>query len=299
MRVAAAALGAGLCAAVAGSRSGGNYTVNDSIDGGGQRVSAAGYAVDGSLGGIGGIETDLVAATAVKAGYPGQLADLAGVAVTSTPVSVNEGGTCQLGAVAVMDDATLTPVASNEPLWLSVSPAVSGIGGSGVLTAAAVYTDTLARVDGAYMGMTGTTWVLVLDSNPDNYGLYANDGIPDAWQVQYFGLENPGAKPGVDADGTGQTNFFKYIAGLDPTNRASVFTLRIAPVAGYSNREDLVFSPRWPDRTYAVEFRSNVQSGAYALLPSASTNDSGIQRTITDLGANDRARYYRVRIGYP
>jgi hypothetical protein len=41
-------------------------------------------------------------------------------------------------------------------------------------------------------------------------------------QVQYFGvgttgMGNPLGVPGADADGTGQTNLFKYTAGLNPT----------------------------------------------------------------------------------
>ena len=67
----------------------------------------------------------------------------------------------------------------------------------------------------------------MIDSNPDNHGSYAGDGIPDSWQAQYFELNNPNAAPNKDVDGTGQNNLFKYVAGLDPTNPTSVFRLKI------------------------------------------------------------------------
>jgi hypothetical protein len=63
------------------------------------------------------------------------------------------------------------------------------------------------------------------------------DGIPDSWRAQYFGgsgaATNELSCVTCDADGTGQNNLLKYLAGLDPTNSASV--LRIISVAKQSN----------------------------------------------------------------
>ena len=76
-----------------------------------------------------------------------------------------------------------------------------------------------------YAGNTGTLALSVLNVNTDDLPGYLGDGIDDAWQVQYFGLNNPQAAPTVDADGTGQTNFFKHIAGLNPLDPNSRFSL--------------------------------------------------------------------------
>src|SRR5260221_394044 len=81
---------------------------------------------------------------------------------------------------------------------------------------------TTGTVSGYYHGANNSTTMLVLDTNPDNYGLYANDGVADSWQIRYFGLSNPSGEANADADGTGQNNLVKYLAGLDPTNPASV-----------------------------------------------------------------------------
>ncbi len=59
---------------------------------------------------------------------------------------------------------------------------------------------------------------------PDSVG----DGISDSWRAYWFGSGNATTSnnqdcASCDADGTGQDNLFKYAAGLNPTNPASVF----------------------------------------------------------------------------
>jgi PKD repeat protein len=63
------------------------------------------------------------------------------------------------------------------------------------------------------------------------------DGIPDWWRAQYFGgggnTTNDLSCATCDADGTGQDNLFKFLAGLDPTNPSSIFG--ITAIARESN----------------------------------------------------------------
>jgi hypothetical protein len=45
-----------------------------------------------------------------------------------------------------------------------------------------------------------------------------NDGLPDSWQIQYFGsATNPSAAPNANPSGDGVPNWLKYSLGLDPT----------------------------------------------------------------------------------
>jgi hypothetical protein len=45
-----------------------------------------------------------------------------------------------------------------------------------------------------------------------------NDGLPDAWQIQYFASANsPNAAPNANPAGDGVPNWMKYLLGLDPT----------------------------------------------------------------------------------
>ena len=63
-------------------------------------------------------------------------------------------------------------------------------------------------------------------------------------------MDNPQAAPGFDADGTGRTNLFKYVAGLNPLDPTSRFALRIEDVAGQPNQRKLIFSPIVAGRTF-------------------------------------------------
>jgi hypothetical protein len=115
----------------------------------------------------------------------------------------------------------------------------------------------------------------------------------EQWKYNYFGDIN--APDSGDPDGDGQTNLFEFTAGLDPTNAASRFNFRIERTAGQNN---LIFSPRFNDRTYTVTTRSNLNSGSWAPLTGATTSDNGTERTVTD--PNPAApKFYRVEITKP
>jgi PKD repeat protein len=122
-----------------------------------------------------------------------------------------------------------------------------------------------------------------------------------AWQLQYFGCTNCAqAQPTFDADGTGQNNAFKFVAGLNPTNPASVFVFTIAAATNQSGAQSLVFSPAVSGRIYAPQFNTNLASGTWLPLTNFSgpvTN--GSQVTITDTNSTLSAKYYRINISYP
>ena len=59
---------------------------------------------------------------------------------------------------------------------------------------------------------------LLKASMADLSGDANNDGLPDAWQIQYFGsATNPSAAPNANPSGDGIPNWLKYSLGLDPT----------------------------------------------------------------------------------
>ena len=128
---------------------------------------------------------------------------------------------------------------------------------------------------------------------------YAGDGIDDAWQNQYFGLNNPNAAPNVDFDGTGQTNLFKYIAGLNRLDPNSRFTLSIAPVPGQPTQKILLFTPLATGRTYTVKFKTDVTAATWTTLPGVTFTDNGLERTVTDPTATEARKFYQVEISKP
>lgn len=286
--------------AQASSRSSASYSVPaDTIEAGGRRVTSAAYTMDGSVGGIGGTGTAAGPATIAKHSYIGQLYDTTNVILSANPATVNEGTTRQLAATAILDDGTSLTPAPTAVAWSVVNGPITSINSSGLATAGVVYENTPATVGGAYFGRSGTLALTVLNVSLDNFGLYAGDGLDDAWQVQYFGVNNPLALAGQDPDGDGQTNRYEYIVGTIPTDPNSLFRLRIETVPGQPTRKNLIFSPRFPSRTYTPEFRLNVEAGPFALIPMTSTADAGIERTVTDLQAIDPRRTYRIRVTFP
>ena len=280
------------------SRAAGGASVNSTFDAGGKRTTSANYTMNGSVGGIGGIS--VAAGDTAKHGYIGQLAEVVSVSVTSTPNTVNEGATGQLSATAILDDSSVSVLVGSDIAWASAIYPLASIDGNGLATASTVYATTNATFNGFYLGASGTGLVAIIDSDPDNYGSYAGDGLPDSWQAQYFGLNNPNAAPTADVDGTGQNNLFKYVGGLDPTNPASIFVLKIASVTDQPNQKNLIFNPIASGRTYTVQFRTNLVRTVYTNLTGFSGPQTNVSEvTVTDLNATMPSKFYRLDINLP
>lgn len=277
---------------------GASVITTSTIDGGGQRSTSANYAMDGSVGGIAGISTVASPPETAKHGYIAQLTEVASLTATGTPAFVNETATSQLSGTATLDDSSVTALNGGDIGWATAVYPIASINGSGLATASAVYASTNGTFGGSYLGMNGSGQLFVIDSISDNYGSYAGDGLPDWWQAQYFGLNNPKAAPNKDADGTGQNNLFKYTAGLDPTNPASIFVLKIANVS--PTQKNLLFNPLATGRTYTTQFTTNLVGTAYATLPGiGGPTTNGNQVTVTDLNAVEKQKFYRISITYP
>jgi len=120
-----------------------------------------------------------------------------------------------------------------------------------------------------------------------------------AWIASY-GVTGPKSLPTADADGSGQNNLFKYVAGLDPTNPASIFLLKIANVTGQPSQKNLIFNPEVSGRTYTPQFRTNLASGAWATLTGIGGPTTNVnQVTLTDLNATQSIKFYRIDISLP
>jgi hypothetical protein len=287
-------------AAFGASRSSANYNVAaDTIDAGGRRATSAGYSNDGSVGGIGGISSGGAPQRLAKHGYIGQLYEVAGLTLFANPSTVNEGATRQLAGSALADDATTLSLNPSQISWSVISGPITSVSPGGLATAAIVYQNTAATVGGSFQGHASTVGLTVVNVGIDDYGAYAGDGLDDAWQVLYFGENNPGAQPGMDPDGDGQDNRHEYFSNTIPTDSLSKFNLSIAYVLGQPNRKDIIFSPRYPSRVYDVEFRTDLLGPAWSPLVGTTTSDAGTTRTVRDLNATGVEKFYRVRISFP
>jgi beta-glucanase (GH16 family) len=121
------------------------------------------------------------------------------------------------------------------------------------------------------------------------------------WQILYFGsTTNPMAAANMDVDGTGQNNQFKYAAGLNPTNPASVFVLSIATDTNQPASQNLTFDPMAAGRTYTPQFSTDLVNGAWAPLTTyTGPVTNGGQITVTDTNALPPQEFYRIEITAP
>lgn len=246
-------------------------TSSGSFSGGGISTSAS-YSMTASLGCIGGSSTGGTVCN--SGGGPTAQPGTAKALRLTVPVSVNENAAGQLGGTATMDDDTATPLAGSDINWSSPSWPILSITTSGVVSTAVVYTDTVSTVSGQYLGNNDSAGLLVRDSLPDNYGSYAGDGLPDWWQIQYFGMNNSNAGPNTVCSNRINTVRQAYIAGLNPTNSSARF--------GINQRTKNVME--WnavSGRVYNVYWTTNLMNGfqplgANILWPQSSFTNSTV-----------------------
>jgi hypothetical protein len=269
--------------------------VTSSVDGGGGRSSADLYVNDARIGVIGGLAGS--GGTTNRSGFLGQLTEAISLAVTGTPALANETTATQLSGAAAMDDDSVTELTGADIRWsLPIWP-LHSIGASGLALTTNVYQNTTALFSGAYLGIPGSGSLLVLDSMPDNFGAYAGDGLPDVWQIQYFAFDNPNAAPHLDPDWDNQSNLFEYQAKTDPTNGVSRFRMWVEYLAGATNPVQIVFSPRWPDRTYSPFCTTNLVN--WIPFTNYAPSDVGLERRLVDLDVPQPRKFYRIQIAPP
>jgi hypothetical protein len=266
------------------------------VDGGGRRIGdEASLGLDASLsGGASGIAEAQAGWATVKLGYPAQLYDLAGLHVTAAPPAVAECGTARLSVADLFDDGTLGP-AEGIPSWFIVQGPLTSVDAAGRVLASNVYQNTAGTAGAGLGSRTGTVAILVLNADPDNFGLYAGDTVPDDWQVRYFGPENPLGKAGA-TNVTGRNNFYSYTADLDPTDPASV--LRILALSNQPPDRSVFFLSS-SNRLYTLLWTTNLWDGQWTNVPDkADIRGSGTLTNLLDVGGAGQ-RFYRLGVRLP
>jgi 1,4-alpha-glucan branching enzyme len=128
------------------------------------------------------------------------------------------------------------------------------------------------------------------------------DGIPDWWRLEWFGSSSStnstactACCAACDADGTGQNNFFDYVAGLNPTDPTQIFTVQIAASNQVMN---LTFGPINDGLTYTVQSSPDLVNYT-GLASSTAPQTNGSQVAISDLAPWPSNEFYRVQISLP
>jgi len=108
-----------------------------------------------------------------------------------------------------------------------------------------------------------------------------NDGLPDSWQIQYFGAANsPNAAPNAMPAGDDVPNWMKYILGLNPLLPGISVTngLSIGVVWADGNRLENPYGPTNTIQIYtAAEVAFNTEQGKTYQIQAASSVSSGWQ----------------------
>ncbi len=124
------------------------------------------------------------------------------------------------------------------------------------------------------------------------------DGIPNWWRESYFGYSSYTdytSCAACDVYGTGQDNYFKLVAGLNPTDPTQIFTVQITASNQFMN---LTFGPIVNGDNYTVLSSPDLVN--YSALTSNSVPQiNGTQETITDFTPWPSNEFYTIQINNP
>ncbi len=174
-------------------------------------------------------------------------------------------------------------------------------------TLIAQYTNTTAYTNGDIMiGYSDNSASL---GNPLNFAIIDNlrvetvgidsdgNGLPDSWEVQFFGTF--GVDANADADGDGASNAAEFAAGTNPTNAASAFKFA---GSSYSTTDVTLQWATVGGHSYQVQILTNTTgsvTGSFVNL-SPVIYVAGVGEGMTNYvhvgGGTNRAAYYRVQL---
>jgi hypothetical protein len=281
---------------VASAGTSADYSIDPTaLDGGGALASSAAYTLNPSTApGAAGSSTNYT----LRSGYAGQLLELVSIQIEnlSSPITMNERATLQLEVSAIYDDTSRAILADNDLVWSEESGRIESIDPSGLLTAGSVYQDTVTTVRASSGGMFDEFDLTILNIGSDDFGPYASDGLPDTWQVGYFGESSTQGGPNMDFDNDGVINLLEFAFGTDPSQASggsvqwsgsSVITAG-SPIpyvfqggpgtfsyrAAFSRRKDYALH----GLSYSVEFSADLNTWrASTVAPTILADDGAVQ----------------------
>lgn len=175
-------------------------------------------------------------------------------------VTPNPAGESSIAGVSFQYTTDREGVMTLNPVQVQLALATNRflhVPAAATLFVGAVITNEEHVISGGFGSLTASTFVTITNRFNDNYGLYADDGLGDAWQLMHFGEENPLAAPGITPPGAIRMNAWSYAADLAPLDPTPVLWLSVSnqtPLVHYRRLQAHV-SPR-PE--YAAEFSTQL-----------------------------------------
>ncbi|HWN93768.1 MAG TPA: lamin tail domain-containing protein, partial [Methylomirabilota bacterium] len=120
------------------------------------------------------------------------------------------------------------------------------------------------------------------------------DGMGDAWEVQYGLNTNSTADASVDLDGDGMINREEYVAGTNPNDPLSLLNLSLT--AWYGGLLEFVTQP---NVSYRVEYQTNLTSAPWNLLLDVPPQSLVRTTQVNAPFSHTPGRFYRVVIPVP
>jgi hypothetical protein len=120
------------------------------------------------------------------------------------------------------------------------------------------------------------------------------DGLPDGWELWHWGTTTQTVGL-ADSDLDGWSNAQEYVADTDPTNNRSFFPPLCWDGAGSGLR--LIINPTSTNRTYYIDFRTNLLDGTWESLTNAIGNGTGLNMQVAPTDANQY--FFRSRVTIP
>lgn len=275
----------------------GSYQItHQAFDAAGGISGSASYRQTGSAGGS-AVAATSSGTTLARPGYIGQIYEALSLSISPQPAVIPESSSATFSATLGLDDGTTTTFSSGT--WRVIAGPLLTISPQGIASSAAVYQDGSASIRLDADSLSAGRTIPITNVNPDDFGLYAGDGVDDAWQVSWFGLDNPLGIGEGDASATGQSNLFKWMAGLDPLDPASRFQVDIGKPANGSTV--ISFGPCLSDRRYIVLKSRDLVN--WTPLPDDTVGGGvgGVVETltVTDTSAATGSFFYRIEVEWP
>jgi hypothetical protein len=148
------------------------------------------------------------------------------------------------------------------------------------------YTNSITDLDGRPRVVNGTVDVGAYEFQGANLEPFI------VWLYQ-CGLPDDGSADYADSDGTGMNNWQKWIAGLNPTNAASVLALK-SPSVTVSNATITWSSVT--SRTYYVQRSSNLSQPLFSSIQSNIIGQVGTTSFKDTTATNGNSFFYRVGV---
>ncbi len=191
--------------------------------------------------------------------------------------------------VAAWLDSTITGLTGNAVLGtLTITIPANATGSS----AYAIHFDHASGSPNGLVSFPRSTRTGLITLTSRTSSIY-NDGIPDSWRLRYFGtIYNLLSQASADADGDGMNNWQEYVAGTDPTDRASM--LRVGPDRSVpQSQAPLIHWPSVLNKQYVIERASRLFPANWSAISTNTGTGGDMQFQDSTSGP---ARFYRVRV---